>query len=41
MGANYENALKSIRSKLNLNTAPIQIPIGQDNDFIGIICLVS
>src|SRR5690606_27879224 len=40
-GANPYNVAKSIRDKLNLNAVMIQIPIGAEDKFEGIIDLVG
>ena len=40
-GANAYNVAKSIRDKLNLNAVMIQIPIGAEDKFAGIIDLVE
>jgi elongation factor G len=40
-GANAYNVAKSIREKLNLNAVMIQIPIGAEDKFEGIIDLVT
>lgn len=39
-GANPWNAIEQIRTRLNLNVAAIQIPIGIETTFKGLICLV-
>jgi elongation factor G len=49
MGANYRTAMNSIKSKLNLTIAPVQIPMvfrliyikGTDSGFKGLICLIK
>jgi len=41
MGASHDRAIRQIRSKLNLNVAAIQHPIGTDTDFAGIIDLIK
>lgn len=40
MGAHFENSLKSIRERLNPNALPIQIPIGIEAAFEGLIDLI-
>ncbi len=40
-GANAYNVAKSIREKLNLNAVMIQIPIGQEDKFEGVIDLAT
>ncbi|XP_006861837.1 PREDICTED: elongation factor G, mitochondrial [Chrysochloris asiatica] len=41
MGSNPARALQQMRSKLNHNAAFVQIPIGLENDFKGIIDLIE
>ena len=41
MGADFEYSLKTIDSRLGVNAKPIQWPIGSENDFDGIIDLVT
>ncbi len=40
MGASFENSLQSIRDRLNPNAMPIQLPIGAEAAFEGIIDLL-
>lgn len=40
-GANFYNAVKMMRERLHANAVPIQLPIGSDTTFKGIIDLVS
>ena len=40
-GADFEMSVKSIRDKLSANPIPVQIPIGEDDSFAGIIDLVK
>jgi elongation factor G len=40
-GADFFNCLKQIRERLNANPVPVQIPLGAENDFNGIIDLVT
>lgn len=40
MGASFENSLASIRERLNPNAIPIQLPIGAEADFVGLIDLL-
>ena len=41
VGANYQKSIESIRQKLKATPVILQWPIGQENDFHGIIDLVS
>lgn len=40
-GANFENSLNSIKERLNPNAYPLQLPIGLEADFQGIIDLIK
>jgi elongation factor G len=40
MGADFFNAIKMMRERLNANAVPIQLPIGKEDSFIGIIDLI-
>jgi len=40
-GSDFLNVVEMIRSKLKANAMPVQIPIGEGEDFTGIIDLVS
>lgn len=40
-GANFDNAVKMMRERLNANAVPICIPIGKEDTFCGIIDLVA
>jgi elongation factor G len=40
-GASFERALESIRTKLDVNAVPIQLPIGCEKEFIGLVDLLS
>ena len=39
LGADFYNAVEMIKSRLNHNPVPIQLPIGKEDDFTGIIDL--
>lgn len=39
-GANFLRAVNMMREKLNANAVPIQIPIGEEDKFVGIIDLI-
>lgn len=41
VGASFENSLKSIKEKLNPNAIPLQIPIGLESSFEGLIDLLE
>ena len=41
MGANFEYSLKTIKDRLGVNAKPIEWPIGAENEFNGIIDLVT
>lgn len=40
-GADPEHVLKQVRDKLGLTTAPIQIPIGEEDSFSGVVDVIS
>jgi elongation factor G len=41
MGASFEKSLESIYQKLTKNAVPLQIPIGEEDKFEGVIDLIS
>ena len=41
MGANFANGVEMIRERLQANAVPIQLPIGAEEDFIGLVDLVE
>jgi elongation factor G len=41
IGADFLNAIQTMRERLQANAVPIQLPIGAENDFIGIIDLIE
>jgi elongation factor G len=41
LGANFYNALESIKERLLVKPIPIQIPIGSENEFKGVIDLIN
>ena len=41
MGANYFHVLDMIRDRLKANAVPVQLPIGSEADFVGIIDLIK
>ena len=40
-GANFFEVVRQIREKLHTNPIPVQIPIGAENDFSGVIDLIT
>jgi elongation factor G len=40
-GADFYNVLKMMEDRLNANPVPIQLPIGKESDFVGIIDLLN
>jgi len=40
-GADFFNAVEMMKDRLKANAVPIQLPIGAENDFIGIVDLVD
>lgn len=41
LGANFFNAMESIKERLLIKPIPIQIPIGSENEFKGVIDLIN
>ncbi|PMB77955.1 MAG: elongation factor G, partial [Fervidicoccus fontis] len=41
MGANFEKVVEQIRQRLGANPLPIQIPVGQEADFVGVVDLIE
>lgn len=41
VGANFYNVVQEIKDKLNANPVPLQIPIGSESDFKGVVDLIS
>ena len=41
LGADYFATLKSVRDKLNAPAIPYNIPIGKENDFLGVVDLLT
>jgi elongation factor G len=41
IGADFLGAVQSMRDRLQANAVPIQLPIGAENDFVGIIDLIE
>ncbi|MFT4452411.1 elongation factor G [Parvimonas sp. G1425] len=40
-GANYYDSIETIKDKLKANPVPVQIPIGAESEFVGVIDLVT
>src|SRR6266849_1999039 len=40
-GADFYNAVETMKDRLGANAVPIQLPIGSEGDFIGIVDLVT
>ena len=41
LGANFENAVKMMRERLKANAIPIELPIGKEDTFTGVVDLVK
>jgi elongation factor G len=41
IGANFERAVNSIREQLAANPVPLQLPIGEEEDFVGVVDLIQ
>jgi elongation factor G len=41
MGASFENSVKTMHERLGANAVPVQLPIGAEGDFAGIVDLVG
>ena len=41
MGANFFRVVDMVKDRLKANAVPIQLPIGAEDDFVGIIDLVE
>jgi len=41
IGANFEKVVEQIRQRLGANPVPLQIPLGQESDFEGVIDLIE
>src|SRR4029077_9979909 len=40
-GADFYNAVETMKDRLGANPLPIQLPIGQEGDFVGVVDLVE
>ena len=41
MGANFDNGVSMIKERLQANAVPIQLPIGAEENFLGLVDLVE
>lgn len=41
VGADYHNVVTMMKERLQANTVPIQLPIGKEDDFVGVVDLVK
>jgi len=41
LGASFEGALESIRERLGVKIIPLQIPLGEEDEFTGVIDLIE
>lgn len=41
VGASYERTMESIRRRLRANPVPVQLPIGAEADFVGVVDLIG
>jgi elongation factor G len=41
MGARFEDVVREMRSRLEANAVPVQMPIGEENEFVGVVDLVK
>jgi elongation factor G len=41
VGADFENAVQTMRDRLGANPLPIQIPIGAEDQFVGVVDLIE
>ena len=41
LGANFDNAVEMMNTRLKANAVPIQLPIGKEDEFTGIVDLVT
>ncbi len=40
-GANFENAVHMMKTRLKANAVPVEFPLGSESDFIGIVDLIT
>ena len=41
LGANFYNVIDMMKSRLSANAVPVQLPIGKEDDFVGIVDLIN
>jgi elongation factor G len=41
VGADFYAVVEAIRKKLNANAFPVQIPVGKESDFVGVVDLIE
>ncbi|NRA43390.1 MAG: elongation factor G [Oligoflexales bacterium] len=41
VGASYEESIQSIRERLNANPIGVQLPIGSESEFVGVVNLIT
>lgn len=41
IGANFERVIEQIKNRLGANPVPLQIPVGQESDFAGVVDLIE
>ena len=41
LGADFDFAVQTVKDRLGANAVPIQIPIGAESEFIGMIDIIS
>ncbi len=41
IGANFERVVEQIKQRLGANPVPLQIPVGQESDFVGVVDLIE
>ena len=41
LGANFYNAVDMMKTRLSANAVPLQLPIGKEDDFVGIVDLLN
>ncbi|HDN2450569.1 TPA: GTP-binding protein, partial [Clostridioides difficile] len=41
LGANFYNVIDMMKERLSANAVPVQLPIGKEDDFVGIVDLIN